>query len=108
VCLLIAVCLQFKPKGHFPPIDTLMQTWPEDLEPLIRGLRKPDGDVDIDMMTLVRTVCGLLDIPVYDDSIDSLHWVFMLFLEMKNNEMINHPEEQAIGTTNQLNFVSLA
>ena len=73
----------------------------------MRSLRKPHGEVDVDTLTLVHTVCGLLDIPVYDDPVDSLHWMFLLFLEMKNNETINPPEAD-MGATEQLNFVSLA
>lgn len=99
--------VQFKPAGRFPPIDTLMQTWPEDLEPLIRSFRKPQADVDVNLLALVRTLCGLLDIPVYDDPVDSLHWMFMLYLEMKNNESINPPEAD-MGDAAQLNFASFA
>ena len=73
---------------------------------MVRALRKPETHVDVDLLPLVRTVCGLLDIPVYDSPIDSLHWVFMLFLEMKNNEHIN-PPDQSVGLTGQLNYVSL-
>jgi len=101
--------VQFKPKGRFPPYDTLLQTWPEEIEPLVRSLRRPDGAVDADVDVLARTVCGLLDIPVYDDLVDSLHHVFMLYLEMKNNEMINQPGGGSLELVGEhLNFVSLA
>jgi intraflagellar transport protein 46 len=99
--------MQFKPQGRFPAFDTLMQAWPEELEPLVRSLRSPEGDIDVPTSLLVRAVCGLLDIPVYEDLVDSLHHVFMLYLEMKNNEVINQPDAGAMGLAGQLNFVSL-
>jgi intraflagellar transport protein 46 len=99
--------MQFKPQGRFPAFDTLMQTWPEELEPLVRSLRRPEGDIDVSTDLLVRAVCGLLDIPVYEDLVDCLHHVFMLYLEMKNNEVINQPDAGGMGPTGHLNFVSL-
>ena len=42
--------------------------------------------VPVDLNTLCRGVCNVLDIPVYEDILESLHWVFMLYLELKNCE----------------------
>ena len=85
-----------------------MHSWPEELEPLVRSLRAPQGSVDIDLRPLVSTLCGMLDIPVYDDPVDSLHMLFTLYLEMKNNEAINPQEPDALGMASQLNYVSFA
>lgn len=98
--------VQFKPEGRFPTMDSLMQAWPEELEPLVRNLRLPGGDVDMPTSSLAKALCALLDIPVYDDVVDSLHWMFTLFLEMKNNEVINPPEASVMAPPDKPNFVS--
>lgn len=98
--------LQFKPQGRFPTMDSLMQQWPEELEPLVRSLRKPGCHVDMPTAALARALCALLDIPVHADIVDSLHCFFNLFLEMKNNEMINPPDEIGMAPAAKPNFVS--
>lgn len=40
---------------------------------------------ELDIKTYAKLVCTLLDIPVYDDPIESLHVLFTLYLEFKNN-----------------------
>ena len=98
--------MQFKPQGRFPTMDSLMQVWPEELEPLVRNLRKPGTDLDMPTPVLAKALCALLDIPFHGDIIDSLHCMFMLFLEMKNNEMINPPDANAMAPAGKPNFAS--
>ena len=40
---------------------------------------------DVDLSTFVKIVCGILDVPVYDNPIESMHTLFTLYLEFKNN-----------------------
>ncbi len=40
---------------------------------------------DVDLHSFVKIVCSVLDIPVYDNPIESLHVLFTLLLEFKNN-----------------------
>lgn len=40
---------------------------------------------DVDLHSFVKIVCSALDIPVYDNPIESLHVLFTLLLEFKNN-----------------------
>ena len=40
---------------------------------------------DVDLQSFVKIVCSVLDIPVYDNPIESLHVLFTLLLEFKNN-----------------------
>ncbi len=39
----------------------------------------------MDLHSFVKIVCSVLDIPVYDNPIESLHVLFTLLLEFKNN-----------------------
>lgn len=48
-----------------PDIEALMQIWPAPIEELLEANPLPDADVNLDLATYVRTVCALLDIPVY-------------------------------------------
>lgn len=82
-----------------------MQAWPEELEPLVRSLRISDTDVDVDTCTLGEALCNLLDIPVYEDLLESLHWVFMVYLEMKNNELINPKNSNVLCAVDNVNFL---
>ena len=40
---------------------------------------------DLDLKMYVQLVCGVLDIPVYENPIESLHVLFTLYLEFKSN-----------------------
>lgn len=81
-----------------------MQAWPEELEPLVRSLRIPSAHVDVDVRTLGEALCNTLDIPVYEDLLESLHWMFMLYLELKDNELINPKDSNTMGAMDNVNF----
>ena len=46
----------------------------------------PGPDLDVPLETYVDIVCGLLDIPVYDSRIQSLHILFTLYDEAKRHQ----------------------
>lgn len=46
----------------------------------------PGADLDVDVETFARMACGLLDIPVYNNIIESLHVLFTLFSEFRANQ----------------------
>jgi hypothetical protein len=52
---------------------------------LVRTQKPPPPLQELDIKTYARLVCTLLDIPVYDDPVESLHVLFTLYLEFKNN-----------------------
>ncbi|NJR41434.1 MAG: hypothetical protein HC767_01005 [Akkermansiaceae bacterium] len=100
--------LQFKPKNRFPSLDTLMQEWPEELEPLVRNLRVAHTHVPVDLNTLCRGLCNVLDIPVYEDLVESLHWLFMLYLELQNSEVVNNQDTMGSADICRGNFINFA
>lgn len=53
--------------------------------PVTHAFRPPPPPQELDIKTYARLVCTLLDIPVYDDPVESLHVLFTLYLEFKNN-----------------------
>ncbi|MEW5306590.1 MAG: hypothetical protein WDW38_007898 [Sanguina aurantia] len=70
---------------RMPDIEALMQEWPPEMEMMLRGMKSPTGELDLDLKTYSKMLCALLDIPVYENPVESLHVLFTLYLEFKNN-----------------------
>eukprot|EP00878_Enallax_costatus_P027639 GHUV01029776.1.p1 GENE.GHUV01029776.1~~GHUV01029776.1.p1 ORF type:complete len:254 (+),score=60.19 GHUV01029776.1:1292-2053(+) len=68
-----------------PDLEVLMQEWPPELEAALRSSQLPTADLALDLLTYSKLVCALLDVPVYDNIIESLYVLFSLFLEFKQN-----------------------
>lgn len=61
---------------------------------------------DIDVLTYTKAVCAMMDIPVYDNPIESLHLLFSLYLEFKSNPVFlqamsssSHPTRSMSATS---------
>lgn len=68
-------------------IDSLMQVWPEQFEELLQqNISLPSADMDLSLEEYARVICALLDIPVYDNLVESLHVLFTLFNEFNQNQ----------------------
>jgi intraflagellar transport protein 46 len=72
-------------RKNMPEIDNLMEVWPEDFERLLAAAPLPSPDLDLSIAEYAKVLCSLLDIPTYDNPIESLHLMFSLFIEFKNN-----------------------
>ncbi|CAD7701789.1 unnamed protein product [Ostreobium quekettii] len=68
-----------------PDVEALMQEWSPEVAETLQDMRLPTKDLDVDLMTFVKIVCTVLDIPVRSDPLPSLHILFLLFLEFKNH-----------------------
>lgn len=72
-----------------PEIETLMQIWPEQFEAMLAkgDIQLPSVDLDLSIQEYAKLICILLDIPVYEGKqTESLHVLFTLFSEFKNNQ----------------------
>jgi len=69
-----------------PDVDTLMQEWPTQFEELLKETNVPAADADVDLGTYTDIACALLDVPVYESRVQSLHALFTLYLDFKNSE----------------------
>ncbi|KAK3564366.1 hypothetical protein QTP86_017330 [Hemibagrus guttatus] len=69
-----------------PDIDTLMQEWPPEFEELLGKVSLPTADINCDLAEYIDIICGILDIPVYKNRIQSLHVLFTLYTEFKNSQ----------------------
>lgn len=77
------------PSVHYskpmPDIERLMQVWPSQFEEMLKTVTLPGHEIELDVKDYARVVCALLDIPVYDKITESLHVLFTLYSEFKNN-----------------------
>ena len=69
-----------------PDVESLMQTWPQEFETILKNMKLPSSELDCDLEQYVDIVCALLDIPVQQNRIHALHLLFTLFLEFKSSQ----------------------
>ena len=74
-----------------------MAAWPAcgQFEEVLKNISLPLPGLDLDIADYVRVVCALLDIPVYDKLTESLHVLFTLYAEFKNNSHFAGAETDA-------------
>ena len=72
-----------------PHIDSLLDVWPEDFEQALQNISLPPPDIDLSLAEYAKTLCSILDIPIYSNPIESLHQMFSLFLDFRNNPHLN-------------------
>lgn len=72
-------------KKNMPDMDQLMEMWPEEFETFLASNPLPSPDLDLSLAEYAKTLCSIIDIPTYDNPIESLHLMFSLFIEFRNN-----------------------
>lgn len=78
-----AVEVQYK--KNMPDVDSLMQEWPPQFEEMLKQVSLPDPEIALSTEEYAKVLCALLDVPVYDNIIESLHVVFSLYTAFKDN-----------------------
>ena len=78
--------------GNMPDMESLMAAWGTEEEHVVRSIRMPDGHLPVPLPDMVRIFCSILDIPVGDNPIESLHVLFTLFHELKTNPFVQGRE----------------
>eukprot|EP00753_Platysulcus_tardus_P015071 PLAT4757.1.p2 GENE.PLAT4757.1~~PLAT4757.1.p2 ORF type:complete len:419 (+),score=223.91 PLAT4757.1:76-1332(+) len=69
----------------------MMMQWPEEMEEVLKSVRLPSAELNLDLAEYVQVLCAILDIPVYTNMIESLHLLFTLYSNIKS-----HPQYQAL------------
>ncbi|CAE7483026.1 unnamed protein product, partial [Symbiodinium microadriaticum] len=72
-------------KKNMPDIETLMEIWPESFEAALESMPLPSPDLDLTVAEYAKVLCSILDIPTYDNPIESLHLMFSLFMDFRDN-----------------------
>ncbi|KAL0484001.1 ift46 [Acrasis kona] len=85
------------PSVHYskpmPDLEVLSQPWPEQFEEVLNSIELPGAEIDVDLESYIRIICSVLDIPVYTNIIESLHLLFTLYLDFKQNTHFNQQME---------------
>jgi intraflagellar transport protein 46 len=79
-------------RRNMPDVDQLLDVWPEEFEAALEHLQLPSPDLELSLPEYTRVLCSILDIPVYDNPIESLHVMFSLYMDFRNN-----PQFQRMG-----------
>ena len=72
-------------RRNMPDIDKLLDVWPEEFEAALETLKLPSPDLDLSLAEYAKTLSAILDIPTYENPIESLHLMFTLYMEFRNN-----------------------
>lgn len=82
-------------RKNMPEIDTLMEMWPTEFEEALKKIPLPSPDLALSLGEYSKILCSILDIPVYENPVESLHLMFSLFMAFKEN-----PHFQAMANEN--------
>ena len=72
-----------------------MQVWPEQLEEMLKTVKLPPPEIDLDVRDYARVLCALLDIPVHQNVTESLHVLFTLYSEFSTNQHFMNVDQGA-------------
>jgi intraflagellar transport protein 46 len=75
-----------------PDITQLLQEWPAEFEAALSSsdLALPPPNIDLDIFQYVKLLCSLVDIPTHTNQIESLHLMFSLYLDFRQNQHFQH------------------
>lgn len=72
-----------------PDLDTLMEEWPPEFQQLLSKLQIPSAGLNCTLENYIDIVCNILDIPVYESRIESLHVFFSLYSSFREVQMFH-------------------
>lgn len=71
-------------------INNLMQEWAEELETTLNVHSIPTPELDCSLEEYINIVSAILDIPIQNNKIASLHLIFSLLNEFQNSQVNNN------------------
>jgi len=86
---------------NMPDVETLMTEWDPEVEEVLRTIRIPDETMGVDLRRQAKLSCAALDIPVYDNLVESLHVMFTTYLEFKNNPFLRQQRAGGVAATSR-------
>ena len=87
-----------RPPGNFiysstmPEMQDLMDVWPKSFEDALDAVGLPSAELDLSFDELAKLMCAILEIPVRNNIIESLHCLFTLFAEFERNPAFKRAE----------------
>lgn len=88
-----------------PEFDLLMEEWNPEMEQAFQQIDFPSDEIDMHVSDYARLICAMTDIPIHKSAnnksvIESLHVLFTLFVEFRNNQHFKR-FQNADGTNDQ-------
>ena len=81
-------------RKNMPDIDQLMDVWPEEFENLLGSVQLPSPDLELSLAEYAKSLCAILDIPTYENPVESLHLMFTLYTDFRNNPHFQSIDEK--------------
>jgi intraflagellar transport protein 46 len=72
-------------KKNMPDAEVLMDQWPEAFEEALKSLELPSPELDMTLAEYAKVLCSILDIPTYENPVESLHLMFSLYVDFRDN-----------------------
>ena len=72
--------------SKMPEFEALMEPWPDKFEDALKSLVLPSCELNLSFDEYARVICAILEIPVKDNIVESLHHLFSLFAEFEGNQ----------------------
>ncbi|KAL3688608.1 hypothetical protein R1sor_014917 [Riccia sorocarpa] len=69
---------------QMPDMEKLMQEWPPSMEKVLAETNLPTATLDVEVHAFVDICCAILDIPIYNSRVESLHLMYSLYLELRD------------------------
>lgn len=81
-------------RKNMPDIEQLMDVWPEEFESLLDTVQLPSPDLELSLAEYAKSLCAILDIPTYENPVESLHVMFTLYTDFRNNPHFQRIDEK--------------
>ncbi|XP_025016745.1 intraflagellar transport protein 46 homolog [Tetranychus urticae] len=82
----IATNIPLISSARLPDVEQLMQEWDPSVESALSNFNLPTAELDVTLDQYVTIICSLLDIPIHQSKIASLHLLFNLYYEFQNSQ----------------------
>ncbi|CAL6019111.1 Intraflagellar_transport complex B protein 46 [Hexamita inflata] len=77
-----------------PPADTILELWDPDMESILSQVELPKPNIDLSLEEYAKLCCILLDIPVSDNIIESVHMFFQNYRDvLDETEVIKNAQQ---------------
>ncbi|OHT06844.1 hypothetical protein TRFO_25095 [Tritrichomonas foetus] len=72
--------------SKMPELEQLMEPWPEEFEETLNSVPLPTAEMDLSFEEYAKIICSLLEIPVKNNIVESLHHLFALYAQFEGNQ----------------------
>lgn len=89
-------------RRNMPDMESLMDVFPEEFEALLDSVQLPSPDLELSLPEYAKALCTILDIPTYENPVESLHLMFSLYMDFRNNPHFHNRNDAAAAANQQI------